>query len=104
MINKLNLKIIETLIFFSKKVTVISLKFFIFIINKIRNKKNSISNFKIKMFTFTRIFIYRFSLIYRYKIIYNYNVFLHFLFVFCMCNNVCKNIKQLKCMSININA
>lgn len=96
MINKLNLKIIETLIFFSKKVTVISLKFFIFIINKIHNKKNSISNFKIKMFTFTRIFIYRFSLIYRYKIIYNYNVFLHFLFVFCMCNNVCKNIKQLK--------
>lgn len=38
MINKLNLKIIETLIFFSKKITVISLKFFIFIINRIIKK------------------------------------------------------------------
>lgn len=95
MINKLNLKIIETLIFFSKKVTVISLKFFIFIINRIRNKKNSILNFKIKMFTFTRIFIYRFSLIYRYKITYNYNAFYIF-FLYFVCNNVCKNIKQLK--------
>lgn len=85
MTNKLNLKIIETLIFFSKKVTVISLKFFIFIINRIRNKKNSILNFKIKMFTFTRIFIYRFSLIYRYKIIYNYNAFyIFFLYFVCV--------------------
>lgn len=67
---KLNSKTNENLIFFKKTIdlrSMISLKFFIFVMHRIQRKKKFNLNFKIKII-FSRIFIYKSFSVKKYKI------------------------------------